>query len=109
MSLLHDLQSYRKVGFILSHSRYPTRYVATSKTQCNIDSMAPSRIRALGDDARSEVSSTRDKQSSGFVASKTRRNGNSTVTTGSTLKDVTVAPTTTNTHHGGQDGGGGVW
>ncbi len=71
--------------------------------------MAPSRIRALGEDSRSEASSIRDKQASGFVTLKGRRNGNSAVTTGSTLKDVTAAPAATIAQPGGQDASGGVW
>ena len=74
--------------------------------------MAPPRIRGPGEDSRSESSSTRDKQPGGLVASKGRRNGNSTVITGSALKDVTAASApsapTASAQQSGQDGSGGV-
>ena len=70
--------------------------------------MAPSRIRGSGEDFKSEASTTKEKHGGGLLVSKGRRNGNSTVTAGSALKDVTAAPFATNVQHGGQDGPVGV-
>lgn len=70
--------------------------------------MAPPRVRGSGENLRSEASSTKDKQTSGSVAAKGRRNVNSAVTTGSTLKDTTTAPSASTAQHGGQEGPGGV-
>ena len=71
--------------------------------------MAPPRVRGSGEDIRSEASNAKDKQASGFMASKSRRAGTLAVTTGSALKDVAAASTATNPQNGGQDGPGGVW
>ena len=61
--------------------------------------MAPQKVRGgAPEDSRSEASSTKEKQqqassSMAAAAFKARRNGSSAVTTGSNLKDVTIAPT----------------
>ena len=80
-----------------------------SNARPKFKNMAPSRVRGLGEDSRFEASCTREKQVGGSVASKGRRNGNSTVLIGSTLKDVTIASTAAaSTQQVGQDGSGGV-
>ena len=73
-----------------------------------INIMAPPRVRGSGEDLRSEAFSIKDKQTSGSVASKGRRNVNSAVTTGSNIKDTTVAPSASTVQHGGQEGSSGV-
>jgi len=74
--------------------------------------MAPQRIpRGAPEDSRSEDSS-RAGIASGPTITKSRRAPNSAVTAGSTLKDVTAAPTMSasanNGQTGGQDVAGGI-